>query len=112
MISVEKNCLLITLIGVFLYFLHCLGKILVKYFDRDRSRTCNPRIRSTVPYPLGHTILVIHKSREFKIELQAATVDYGEIAILFSLVWSAFLIMIKINFEYYFTLFQNENYYI
>ena len=62
------------------------NKILVKYFDRDRSRTCNPRIRSTVPYPLGHTILVIQKLREFEILLQAATVDYGEIAILFSLV--------------------------
>ena len=67
-------------------FFVVLTKILVKYFDRDRSRTCNPRIRSTVPYPLGHTILVKHKSREFEIVLQAATVDYGEIAILFSLV--------------------------
>ena len=24
-------------------------------FDRDRTRTCNPQIRSLVPYPLGHT---------------------------------------------------------
>ena len=23
--------------------------------DRDRTRTCNPQIRSLVPYPLGHT---------------------------------------------------------
>lgn len=23
--------------------------------DRDRTRTCNPRIRSPMPYPLGHT---------------------------------------------------------
>ena len=28
-----------------------------KYFDRDRTRTCNPQIRSLVPYPLGHTVL-------------------------------------------------------
>ena len=27
-------------------------------FDRDRTRTCNPQIRSLVPYPLGHTTLV------------------------------------------------------
>ena len=26
-----------------------------KRFDRDRTRTCNPQIRSLVPYPLGHT---------------------------------------------------------
>ena len=24
-------------------------------FERDRTRTCNPQIRSLVPYPLGHT---------------------------------------------------------
>ena len=24
-------------------------------FDRGRTRTCNPQIRSLVPYPLGHT---------------------------------------------------------
>ena len=29
---------------------------LSKYFDRDRTRTCNPQIRSLVPYPLGHTV--------------------------------------------------------
>ena len=23
--------------------------------DRDRTRTCNPQIRSLMPYPLGHT---------------------------------------------------------
>ena len=23
--------------------------------ERDRTRTCNPQIRSLVPYPLGHT---------------------------------------------------------
>ena len=26
-----------------------------KSFERDRTRTCNPQIRSLVPYPLGHT---------------------------------------------------------
>ena len=25
-------------------------------FDRDRTRTCNPQIRSLVPYPLGHMV--------------------------------------------------------
>ena len=24
-------------------------------YDRDRTRTCNPQIRSLMPYPLGHT---------------------------------------------------------
>ena len=28
------------------------------FFDRDRTRTCNPQIRSLVPYPLGHTTFV------------------------------------------------------
>ena len=27
-----------------------------KRVDRDRTRTCNPQIRSLVPYPLGHTV--------------------------------------------------------
>ena len=27
-----------------------------KGVDRDRTRTCNPQIRSLVPYPLGHTV--------------------------------------------------------
>ena len=27
-----------------------------KRIDRDRTRTCNPQIRSLVPYPLGHTV--------------------------------------------------------
>ena len=36
------------------------SKILIKskkkfYIDRDRTRTCNPQIRSLMPYPLGHT---------------------------------------------------------
>ena len=28
--------------------------------DRSRSRTCNLRIRSPTPYPLGHTTTVTH----------------------------------------------------
>ena len=27
-----------------------------KDIGRDRTRTCNPQIRSLVPYPLGHTV--------------------------------------------------------
>merc|ERR1711867_140456 len=30
-----------------------------KRIDRDRTRTCNPQIRSLVPYPLGHMVLVL-----------------------------------------------------
>ena len=30
-----------------------------KGIDRDRTRTCNPQIRSLVPYPLGHTVSCI-----------------------------------------------------
>ena len=33
-------------------------KTLPKKSDRDRTRTCNPQIRSLVPYPLGHTTTV------------------------------------------------------
>ena len=32
-----------------------LADLLLKLHDRDRTRTCNPQIRSLVPYPLGHT---------------------------------------------------------
>ena len=31
-----------------------------KFTDRDRTRTCNPQIRSLVPYPLGHTVSLIN----------------------------------------------------
>ena len=30
-------------------------KNISKTIDRDRTRTCNPQIRSLMPYPLGHT---------------------------------------------------------
>ena len=33
----------------------CLRPAWLKRIDRDRTRTCNPQIRSLVPYPLGHT---------------------------------------------------------
>ena len=29
------------------------------WIDHDRTRTCNPQIRSLVPYPLGHMVLVL-----------------------------------------------------
>ena len=29
---------------------------LPKTIDYDRTRTCNPQIRSLVPYPLGHAV--------------------------------------------------------
>ena len=35
------------------------GVLKIKSVDRDRTRTCNPQIRSLVPYPLGHTTLLI-----------------------------------------------------
>ena len=31
------------------------ASVIIKQTDRDRTRTCNPQIRSLVPYPLGHT---------------------------------------------------------
>ena len=34
-----------------------------KEIDRDRTRTCNPQIRSLVPYPLGHTTQVVTVSQ-------------------------------------------------
>ncbi len=50
-----------------------LGPPLVKYFtflqnvlekqkdfDLDRTRTCNPQIRSLMPYPLGHKATLIN----------------------------------------------------
>ena len=45
-------------------FLHSLKKIKManrKKFrtDHDRTRTCNPQIRSLVPYPLGHMVLAV-----------------------------------------------------
>ena len=50
-------------IRTFLYFMmvaQLLGiksNYLKKGIDHDRTRTCNPQIRSLVPYPLGHMVL-------------------------------------------------------
>ena len=30
-----------------------------KYFDPGRTRTCNPLIRSQMPYPLGHRTMLL-----------------------------------------------------
>jgi hypothetical protein len=32
---------------------------LIHHNDCGRTRTCNPHIRSMVPYPLGHTVLIV-----------------------------------------------------
>ena len=39
------------------------------FFDRDRTRTCNPQIRSLMPYPLGHTTLVIGIGRNLGLSM-------------------------------------------
>ena len=36
---------------------HKVRKTKKRNLDRDRTRTCNPQIRSLMPYPLGHTTL-------------------------------------------------------
>ena len=48
-----RECFEIMIVGKYGKFL-CTG---LKSVDRDRTRTCNPQIRSLVPYPLGHTTL-------------------------------------------------------
>ena len=35
-----------------------IGKTKTNRCDPDRTRTCNPQIRSLVPYPLGHRTLL------------------------------------------------------
>ena len=37
--------------------------------DRDRTRTCNPQIRSLVPYPLGHTPKMNINFEHFKLRV-------------------------------------------
>lgn len=37
-------------------FVHLDYKLCKRFVDRDRTRTCNLRIRSPTPYPLGHTV--------------------------------------------------------
>ena len=33
--------------------------------DHDRTRTCNPQIRSLVPYPLGHMVYLLKANKTF-----------------------------------------------
>ena len=47
-----------------------------KKFDRDRTRTCNPQIRSLMPYPLGHTTL----SFLLCLTFSNSKIRYGEIS--------------------------------
>ena len=52
-----------------------------KKFDRDRTRTCNPRLRKPMPSPLGHTAAVIYQQKTLsgiKIETQCfVDIDYA-----------------------------------
>ena len=41
--------------GLYLLFSQLWGSKIWKVYERDRTRTCNPQIRSLMPYPLGHT---------------------------------------------------------
>ena len=45
--------------------------------DRDRTRTCNPQIRSLVPYPLGHTT---HGSAGFQSCLKFSRQTFNKVA--------------------------------
>ena len=44
-----------------------------KDFDHDRTRTCNPQIRSLVPYPLGHTVSVSIECHQWCLVLLPST---------------------------------------
>ena len=46
-------------LGVYCLEIIAITESKTKRNDRDRTRTCNPQIRSLVPYPLGHTVLWI-----------------------------------------------------
>ena len=48
--------------------------------DRDRTRTCNPQIRSLMPYPLGHTAAAYPASNNLETQRAApalARLDYS-----------------------------------
>ena len=68
----QKSCCEFYLLWIILVLSLCMGlghqkelnirtaanethRVWEKYTDRGRTRTCNPQIRSLVPYPLGHT---------------------------------------------------------
>ena len=68
-----------------------------KGIDRDRTRTCNPQIRSLVPYPLGHTVsvsiechqwcLVLLPSTPCCNNLRAKTIKSVKVALNSRLIW-------------------------
>ena len=37
-------------------------------FDLDRTRTCNPQIRSLMPYPLGHKAAILNNNFSFVLK--------------------------------------------
>ena len=55
-LNLIKNALLSTVQSCY-FFIKYMKKDKKSIFDRDRTRTCNPQIRSLMPYPLGHTTL-------------------------------------------------------
>ena len=59
---------------------HAMAKISCKNIDRDRTRTCNPRLRKPMPSPLGHTAVVA-----WKYFLRVA--DLKQVAIPIALHW-------------------------
>ena len=88
----------------FLFYLEGLKSIQqqsywqAKGIDRDRTRTCNPQIRSLVPYPLGHTVsvsieclqwcLVLLPSTPCCNNLRAKTIKSVKIALNSRLIWN------------------------
>ena len=69
-----------------------------KGIDRDRTRTCNPQIRSLVPYPLGHTVSVSIECHQWGLvllpstpccnNLRAKTIKSVKIALNSRLIWN------------------------
>ena len=43
--------------------------------DRDRTRTCNPQIRSLMPYPLGHTAVDMERVEISKFENRRTSIN-------------------------------------
>ena len=44
-------------LGVYCLEIIAITESKTKRNDRDRTQTCNPQIRSLVPYPLGHMVV-------------------------------------------------------